>query len=409
LTALLRIGVQKLAIFSAISVLMLCPAISREPRRDPISGRVRILYYGDAFAPSPYPAYVADPMTYVVALTGMYGPDVERKMRVFMPRSYKDLLSKYDFMIISDAIVANFRPEYIQWLRDSVIEDGLGLIMIGGHYTFGSRFGESPWGETVLQDALPCLCPTEGWAPGSHAGRLKIVRPDNVFARSLPFEEMGPFGVFYFCNVVIPKEGSERIADYIRGETYPLLLYQELGEGASIAMTVDWTPDGGRDFIRWPYYADYALNIALYGTGNQIPQDLELAHAARLLLNDYHAQISTLHSVMDFVGKFGVNLASAERMLGDIDAAAKAGRAAYIDADLQGAVTHMEEAMGQLGKASDEIWRLRYEALAWIYVAEWLAVAGTGMICGFVVWTLMVRRRLYKETEATRLRQRAGQ
>ncbi len=391
-----------------MALLLIDCTVARDPRRDPISGRIRILYYGDAFAPSPYPTFVADPMTSVVALTGMYGPNVEKKMRVFMPRSYQDLLSKYDFIILSDAIVANFRPEYIQWIRDSVIEDGLGMIMIGGHYTFGSRFGESPWGETVLQDALPCIAPTEGWAPGSHAGRLRIVTPENVFAKSLPFDDMGPFGVFYFANIVYPKEGSELIANFIRGETYPLLVYQELGVGASIAMTVDWTPDGGRDFIRWPYYPDYALNIASYATGNKIPEDLELAHRARVLLNDYQSQIATLHSVMDFVGKFGVNLADAEEMLGEIDGEAKVGKAAYIDADLESAVTHMERAMSQLDLAADRIWKLRYEALAWVYVAEWLAVGGTSMVCGFIVWTLMVRRRLYRETEVTRLTQARG-
>ncbi len=395
--------------FTVFIVLLLVSLTSsashgREPMRDPVSGRVRILYYGDAFAPSPYPTYVADPMTSVVALTGMYGPDVDRKMRIFMPRSYRDLLSKYDFMIISDAIVNNFRPEYIHWFRDSVIEDGLGLIMIGGHYSFGSRFGESPWGDTVLQDAMCVLMPTEGWAPGSHAGVLKIVAPQNVFARSLPFDDIGPFGVFYFCNIVIPKEGSELIANYLRsGQTYPLLVYGDMGKGSSIAMTVDWTPDGGRDFIRWPYYADFALNIALYGTGNKIPQDLELAHRARLLIGDYHSQVETLQSVMDFVARFGVNLASAERLLAETDAQAKAGRQAYIDADLQTAVEHLDSAMEELAKAADRIWKLRYEALAWVYVTEWLVVSASGMICGFIVWTLMIRRRLYREMETTRL------
>ena len=382
------------------------PSFARNPRRDSISGRVRILYYGDAFAPSPYPTYVADPMTSVVALTGMYGPNVEKKMRVFMPRSYSDLLGKYDFIIMSDAIVENFRPEYIHWFRDSVIDGGVGLIMIGGHYSFGSRFGESPWGETVLQEAMPAIMPTEGWAPGSHAGIIRIVSPENPFASSLPFDEIGPFGVFYFCNVVIPKEGSELIANFLRsGQIYPLLVYQELGDGASLAMTVDWTPDGGRDFIKWPYYPDFALNIALYATGNKIPRDLELAHRARVLIVDYRTEVETLHSVMEFVARFGVNLAPAEALLAEMDEKAKVGRAAYIETDLQAAVTRLEEAMDELASASDTIWRLRYEALMWVYVTEWLVVSGTGMVCGFIVWTLMVRRRLYRDVDATRLRQ----
>lgn len=382
-------------------------ALARDPRRDPVSGRIRILYYGDAFAPSPYPAYVADPLTSVVALTGMTGTalEVDKKMRVFMPRSYKDLLDKYDFIIISDAIVENFRGDYIHWISDSVIRDGVGLIMIGGHYSFGSRFGESPWGETVLQDALPVLCPTEGWAPGSSAGRMEIVAPNNVFIKSLPFSQIGPYGVFYFCNIVIPKEGSELIANYHRmDQLYPLLVYGEIGEGGSIAMTVDWTPDGGRDFIRWAYYADYAINIALYATGNKIPQDVELAHRVRALLNDYKSQIDTIHSVMDFVASFGVNLDRAENMLIDVDKTTRLGKEAYMEADLETALSNLEDAMGEVGSISDFVWKLRYQALFWIYIIEWFVVAATGMICGFILWTIMVKRRLYREIEVTRLK-----
>lgn len=381
-------------------------ALARDPRRDPVSGRIRILYYGDAFAPSPYPAYVADPLTSVVALTGMTGTalEVDKKMRIFMPRTYKDLLDKYDFIIISDAIVENFRADYIHWLSDSVIKGGVGLIMIGGHYSFGSRFGESPWGETVLQDALPAICPTEGWAPGSTAGRMEIVAPNNVFIRSLPFNEIGPYGVFYYCNIVIPKEGSELIANFHRmDQLYPLLVYQEIGEGASVAMTTDWTPEGGRDFIRWPYYADYALNIASYATGNKIPQDVELAHRVRALLNDYRSQVDTIHSVMDFVASFGVNLDRAEKMLIEVDDTAKSGKNAYIEADLQAALSSLEDAVDEVGSACDFVWKLRYQALIWIYLIEWFVVAATGMICGFILWTIMVKRRLYRETEVTRL------
>jgi len=35
-------------------------------------------------------------------------------------------------------------------------------------------------------------------------------------------------------------------------------------------------------------------------------------------------------------------------------------------------------------------------------LADW-AVTGTSLICGFVLWTLMVRRRLYREVVTTRL------
>jgi len=38
----------------------------------------------------------------------------------------------------------------------------------------------------------------------------------------------------------------------------------------------------------------------------------------------------------------------------------------------------------------------------WIFVTEWLVVSATGLICGFAVWTLMIKRRLYREVKVTR-------
>ena len=42
--------------------------------------------------------------------------------------------------------------------------------------------------------------------------------------------------------------------------------------------------------------------------------------------------------------------------------------------------------------------------MVWVFVIEWLAVSGTSMLAGGLLWTLMVRRRLYKEVGETKLR-----
>jgi hypothetical protein len=46
--------------------------------------------------------------------------------------------------------------------------------------------------------------------------------------------------------------------------------------------------------------------------------------------------------------------------------------------------------------------RLRERALLWVYVVEWLAVTGTLLVCGMVLWTLMIRKRLYRQVAVTR-------
>jgi uncharacterized membrane protein len=406
---------REILLIILILALLIQPVASREPRRDPVSKRIRILYYGDAFAPSPYPTYVVDPLTFVVALTGMSGKnqeEIDKKMRLYMPRTYKDLTEKFDVVIMSDAIVRNFRTDYVMWIRNSVIDGGLALLMIGGYGSFGGvPYLESNWGATVLQDALPVICIHTGWDQGdqsvSQAGVFEIAEEaaQNEFITSLPFDTLGPHGVFNGVNIVQLKLSSELLANYRKssGRRYPLLVYEEIGEGSGFAMCSDWTPYGGINFLRWPYYPDFALNLMSYITGNAVPQDLEAAHRARVLMQDHRGLLETLHSVIDFVAKFGANIARAEELLIEIDEAQKAGKNAYMEGDMETAITQLGRAMDELLGASEDIWRLKDEALFWVYVTEWLVVAATGMLCGFVLWTIMIRRRLYREISSTRL------
>ena len=53
---------------------------------------------------------------------------------------------------------------------------------------------------------------------------------------------------------------------------------------------------------------------------------------------------------------------------------------------------------------SEESMELKERAFFWIYFVEWLAVSGTLLICVMVLWSLMVRRRLYRQVEVTRTR-----
>ena len=43
------------------------------------------------------------------------------------------------------------------------------------------------------------------------------------------------------------------------------------------------------------------------------------------------------------------------------------------------------------------------KALLWIFIVEWAVVSATSMVAGSILWTLLVRRRLYKEVGQTRL------
>jgi hypothetical protein len=44
--------------------------------------------------------------------------------------------------------------------------------------------------------------------------------------------------------------------------------------------------------------------------------------------------------------------------------------------------------------------------MMWIWLVQWLVVTATLMISGTFLWAMMIRRRLYREMETTRLRAR---
>jgi hypothetical protein len=61
------------------------------------------------------------------------------------------------------------------------------------------------------------------------------------------------------------------------------------------------------------------------------------------------------------------------------------------------------EANDEVKQISNEMMKAKNRAMRWIFIIEWLAVTSTGMVCGFILWTVMVRRKLYREVDATRL------
>jgi hypothetical protein len=114
-----------------------------------------------------------------------------------------------------------------------------------------------------------------------------------------------------------------------------------------------------------------------------------------------YLQRALLHSLMEFADKFGANLLDIEEGLRDAEDLKKGTDVLYLDEDYTGALRGMGEAIGQLVDLQGAAVKLKERALVWIYVVEWLAVLSTLMVSGFVLWTLMVRRAVYREVKAT--------
>jgi len=46
--------------------------------------------------------------------------------------------------------------------------------------------------------------------------------------------------------------------------------------------------------------------------------------------------------------------------------------------------------------------RAKNTALAWVYIIEWVSVTAASLFSAAILWTLMVRRTMYRETAMTR-------
>ena len=83
---------------------------AREPAVDPGTGRIRVIYLGDAWGGgSPYQHMVLDPklsVTPVPASAGHGGgmPNISRYIRIYVPRTYNRLVESQDVIILSDTV-----------------------------------------------------------------------------------------------------------------------------------------------------------------------------------------------------------------------------------------------------------------------------------------------------------------
>jgi len=331
-------------------------------------------------------------------MEGVSPADARRMFRQYIPRTYSKLAEK-DAIIISDADVFIFEHRHYQWFKDAVIKDGSGLVMIGGNAGFGGR-PNPPWGPTVVQDILPVWCITGGWI----GGRVEILKPNHDLLRTLPLDKRWPWMQYYDGNQVELKQEADLLARLVGtgGKVNPFWATWDPGKGRCFAMTCDWTPAGGVVFMRWPYYGDFAVNLMMYLSKNPIPSDVETLHKARRMYVDYMSTRAYLFSLMEFAEKIGANMNPVAEIIAQADEKHEESIRSYIDFEFQKALVVLGEAMDDLKRGSQRAMQLKDQAMLWIYLIEWATVTATFAIGGFVLWTLMIRRRLYREVSHTR-------
>jgi len=315
-----------------------------------------------------------------------------RLHRVYYPRTRQILVDGYDVMVFDGALITHFTPAQFQDL-DYAFRDGGMTAVIAPVVMYFSVLEP-----TILRDVIPI----------SQKGAV-IFKPYLVKFREdldpvfLPFVELGieNYAGSQMCEI-IPKQGATIWADIIT-ENMPWL--------------VSWRPGGSNAGMQWvvahrfddwwmvsinPYAMEAATNMILYSMGRPLISDIPARRETLRLFTNFYAQKSIILSMLEWVDAFGANtFALTDRLLA-LDTGLDDATEDYLDQDYTTAISFLSSVTSTAKEISNEVVRLKDQALLWVYLVEWLAVSGTSLVCAFVLWSLMIRKRAYKEVKTTR-------
>jgi len=141
----------------------------------------------------------------------------------------------------------------------------------------------------------------------------------------------------------------------------------------------------------------------IYLDKRPVPQDLQLVHRVRSMMFEMSTRKSLLFGLLDFCESFGANTNKIMMKVDEADRVVSEALPDYLQLRFEEVLKAYQEAEKILSKVEADAVKLKKKALTWVYTIEWLTVTGTALICGSLVWSLMVRRRLYREAGVTRL------
>lgn len=366
---------------------------------------VNIFYLGDSFAYAVTPYFpLRDEPPFRLTAVPTYSLDLLRAMRHYLPRTYQDYVDSHDVLLLSDTVRSYYQPAILEIFKRGVMEGGQGILMVGGYGSFGAMVGLPSWEGSPVADVLPCISLDQRAYDGLGSLFPVPVDPDHEFCKPLPWERVPGF---LGMNTVVPKEGSVQILRPVANlgvADGPVLVYWETGAGTGLAHTPDLTYGWVGPFQEWEFYGDYCVNLIylLYRLG--VPQDTALVHAARNAMYAFAQERALLIGMAEFVDRFGANPRPIEQGVAEIAKLKAAADVLYMDQDFLGALGKLTEIRLEVRRLGEEAIKLKDRALLWVYVSEWLAVTATLMVTGYVVWSLMVRRGLYRDVQITRLR-----
>jgi hypothetical protein len=392
---------------TAIAILMLTlltMGTGTAARTDP-SGKIKAILLGDVI--DQYGGYNSfkvidyDPAIEVTCIPSNPSPVIggydvaQRNLRVYMPRTYEILVQEYNELIFSDAVNLMFKPEWIHWLSNSITDGGLGMLWLGS--ITATSHG---WEDTTVAEVLPA---------SQHVGEftiitsflMRILDADEPLMQALPWEEAPPL---MNVNAQVPKEGSEYWAKLVTfsGE-YPLMTYWRIGEGSALNFASKF-PNGVRMWARnWPLFPQAMIYLNYRVSDKKLPDDPFMFLSIINGFIEFAETTSLIESMLEWVETFEGNTRPLRERVVALDETKLRAEEAYMGGDFNNAHEILADAKTEQAALRVAASRAKDDALFWIYLTEWFALTGAFLVSSYVLWTLMVRRKLYRDVGVSRL------
>ncbi|WP_020618128.1 glutamine amidotransferase [Paenibacillus daejeonensis] len=209
--------------------------------------------------------------TYLLSCLREQGIDVTympaHEVQVRFPQSLEELKA-YDAIVISDVGANTFllqNPTFYQMqiipnsldLIKQYVEEGGGLLMVGGYLTFMGIEGKANYKNTVLADVLPVVMMD---------GDDRVEMPSGispVAAGSHPLvDKLGEWPRLLGYNKLSVKPEAELLLH--NGED-AILAVGTYGKGKTAAFASDCSPHwGSLEFMEWEHYASFWSELVKY-------------------------------------------------------------------------------------------------------------------------------------------------
>jgi len=334
---------------------------------------------------------------------GVMGDIAARKIvRIYTPRTLDKLLETYDILLLLEPRMWFSGPE-IKMFTDS-IDRGISTLL--------TLWPDSRGYYSLIHTELAPVYPHAFWPSFQSGGYLSyVVRVEEGNPPVLtPFI---PLGIEDFqgkeARPIHPKQGST---------TWAWVVKSSIGSSELDEYMVSWEygPGGARNWVigvdvdeQWfnlksgnKYGGDIILNMLYYSAGKPLPDDLGILLGIRESFYRYTLERKLLFTVLEFVDSFGANTETLEQKMGEADDGKELAVTWYLEGDYQASYDKTLEMIEYMLALNVEAIEIKERTLLWVYLTEWSVVSGTGLLVGYLLYSLMIKRRLYREVSVTR-------